>query len=115
MSLRSAGVVRIHVWCWSIIATGIGVCAAGEPTVEECRAAMTRAAGFFREQVAVRGGYVYFTSLDPQGRWVERYQGERLVGQPKFASGQPYLSSETFSRNLETLAEYVRGAAKSGG
>jgi PelA/Pel-15E family pectate lyase len=45
--------------------------------------------------------------LDEQGRWVSRYQGERLVGQPKFARNSQYLSSEVFSRNLELLSQYV--------
>ncbi|MDP6445874.1 MAG: pectate lyase [Pirellulaceae bacterium] len=33
--------------------------------------AMKRAAGYYREQVAVHGGYVYFYSLDLQQRWGE--------------------------------------------
>ena len=45
--------------------------------------------------------------LDDQGRWVSRYAGERLVGQPKFAPNSLYLSSEVFSRNLETLSLYL--------
>lgn len=47
-------------------------------------------------------------SQDSQGRWVSTYKGERLVGQPKFPPGFQYLSSESFSRNLETLAQYVK-------
>jgi hypothetical protein len=38
---------------------------------------------------------------------LSRYQGERLIGQTKFAPGTAYLSSEAFSRNLETLSEYI--------
>jgi PelA/Pel-15E family pectate lyase len=45
--------------------------------------------------------------LDPEGRWVSTYAGERLVGQPKFATGFKYLSSAVFSQNLETLSAYV--------
>jgi hypothetical protein len=45
--------------------------------------------------------------LDDQGRWVSTYAGERLVGQPRFAPGFKYLSSAVFSRNLETLSEYL--------
>jgi PelA/Pel-15E family pectate lyase len=48
--------------------------------------------------------------LDEHGRWVSTYRGERLVGQPKFAPGYQYISSEVFSRNLNTLSEYVREA-----
>jgi len=46
-------------------------------------------------------------SLDNQGRWISTYAGERLVGQPKFMSGEVYLESAVFVRNLESLAAYV--------
>jgi PelA/Pel-15E family pectate lyase len=45
--------------------------------------------------------------LDADGRWVSTYAGEGLVGQPKFASGFQYISSAVFSRNVETLSEYL--------
>ena len=45
--------------------------------------------------------------LDDQGRWVSRFEGEPLVGQPKFANGFRYLSSAVFSSNVETLSEYL--------
>ena len=45
--------------------------------------------------------------LDATGRWVSSYAGERLVGQPKFNPGFRYLSSDVFSRNLETLSRYL--------
>jgi PelA/Pel-15E family pectate lyase len=51
-------------------------------------------------------------SLDAQGRWVSVYDGEGLVGQPKFAKGFSYLSSAVFSRNVETLSEFLGGKAK---
>lgn len=41
------------------------------------------------------------------GRWFSVYNGERLTGQPKFAPGERYLSSELFSRNLTTLSRYL--------
>ncbi len=50
--------------------------------------------------------------LDEQGRWISTFGGERLVGQPKFAAGAPYLSSEVFSKNLTQLSEFVREAGK---
>jgi PelA/Pel-15E family pectate lyase len=46
--------------------------------------------------------------LDEQGRWINSYSGERLVGQPKFAPGFQYISSDAFSRNLELLSRYVK-------
>lgn len=45
--------------------------------------------------------------LDKDGRWVSTYKGEHLVGQPKFAVGFKYISSDVFSRNLELLSDYV--------
>jgi PelA/Pel-15E family pectate lyase len=46
-------------------------------------------------------------ALDSEGRWVTTYAGERLVGQPRFAPRFRYLSSAVFSRNVETLSEYL--------
>lgn len=45
--------------------------------------------------------------LDADGKWVSVYAGERLVGQPKFAAGFKYLSSDVFSKNAETLSTYL--------
>ncbi len=50
--------------------------------------------------------------LDGEGRWISTFAGERLVGQPKFAAGFAYLSSAVFSRNVETLSEYLAAAKK---
>ncbi len=46
-------------------------------------------------------------SLDDQGRWISRFSGERLAGQPKFKPGEPYLNSVVFSQNLETLSALI--------
>ncbi|MBD3674013.1 MAG: pectic acid lyase [Planctomycetaceae bacterium] len=46
-------------------------------------------------------------SLDDSGRWILRYDGRRLIGQAKFREGDPYISSEVFSENLELLAQYL--------
>ncbi len=51
-------------------------------------------------------------ALDAQGRWVSVYDGEGLVGQPKFARGFSYLSSAVFSRHVETLSEFLAAKAK---
>lgn len=45
------------------------------------------------------------SSLDDHGRWISRYSGESLVGQPRFRDGEEYLNSAVFSRNLKTLSE----------
>ncbi|QDU56303.1 pectate lyase [Aeoliella mucimassa] len=49
--------------------------------------------------------------LDEKGRWLTTFDGEPLVGQPKFASGEKYLSSQVFSQNLELLSRYVEQLA----
>ncbi len=45
--------------------------------------------------------------LDAQGRWITTHDGSRLVGQPKFAVGFRYISSEVFSSNIEMLSRFV--------
>ncbi len=45
--------------------------------------------------------------LDDDGRWLTTYAGERLVGQPKFSPSFRYISSDVFSRNIETLSDYM--------
>jgi hypothetical protein len=69
----------------------------GKPPVPEISAADRVA----RAQRAVK-------TLDPQGRWVSNFTGERLVGQAKMPVGTPYLSSQVFSDNLTALSDYVR-------
>lgn len=39
--------------------------------------------------------------------WVSVYAGEKLVGQPKFKTGERYLSSGLFSRNVMTICDYL--------
>ncbi|MHC4496605.1 MAG: pectate lyase, partial [Planctomycetota bacterium] len=51
-------------------------------------------------------------NLDGQGRWLSTYRGERLVGQPKFRLNTLYIVSEVFSRNIETLSEYLMSTHK---
>lgn len=46
-------------------------------------------------------------ALDAEGRWISTYAGEHLVGQPKFAPGFKYVSSEVFARNVEMLSQYL--------
>jgi len=47
-------------------------------------------------------------SLDDEGRWISRYSGELLVGQPKFKEGEEYISSKIFSENLEILSRFLK-------
>ena len=46
-------------------------------------------------------------ALDADGRWLTTSNGERLVGQPKFRPGEKFVSSETFIKNVERLADFV--------
>ena len=48
-------------------------------------------------------------ALDSQGRWINRFAGEPLVGQPKFQPREQYISSATFSENLSALSDYLGG------
>jgi hypothetical protein len=50
-------------------------------------------------------------ALDDEGRWITTYANERLVGQPKFAPGFRFISSEVFSRNVEALSEFLASRA----
>jgi len=50
--------------------------------------------------------------LDEKGRWISTYKSESLAGQLKFQFNTPYISSEVFSRNIETLSEYLIATQK---
>ncbi|MFV0445451.1 MAG: pectate lyase [Planctomycetaceae bacterium] len=69
----------------------------GQGTVEQPKPAELRTGA--KEAIA---------ALDPQGRWISKHTGERLVGQPKIQMSEQYLSSEVFSRNLTTLSQYLQ-------
>lgn len=51
-------------------------------------------------------------ALDDKGRWITVHDGgeTRLVGQPKFAVGEEYLSSAVFAENLTMLSRYLTAA-----
>lgn len=46
-------------------------------------------------------------ALDNRGRWMSKYTGERLTGQPKFKPGEEYLCSAVFSANIRSLSAYL--------
>jgi len=50
--------------------------------------------------------------LDAEGRWITRFQGERLVGQPKFQQGEAYVNSAVFSRNIGLLCDYLERTSR---
>jgi hypothetical protein len=54
---------------------------------------------------AVRG---VVESLDAEGKWLSRHEGEMLVGQPKFQVGEAYVSSAVFAANVELLARFIK-------
>ena len=45
-------------------------------------------------------------ALDAEGRWMSKFDGELLVGQPKFQPGQEYLSSAVFAENVEKICTW---------
>lgn len=47
------------------------------------------------------------SAMDGEGRWISRYEGGMLVGQPKFKQGQPFISSAVFSDNVELLCRFL--------
>jgi len=51
-------------------------------------------------------------NLDEKGRWLSTYRGESFVGQLKLKLNTPYIASEVFSRNIETLGEYLIATQK---
>lgn len=68
---------------------------------------MRKAATFVRTEVASHGGYVCYYNIDLKQRW-----GEGLAGQLKFKLNTPYISSDVFCQNIETLNEYFIAAQK---
>jgi PelA/Pel-15E family pectate lyase len=49
------------------------------------------------------------SALDGEGRWVSTYDGQSLVGQPRFQKGESFIASEVFSKNLTILSRYLLG------
>lgn len=47
-------------------------------------------------------------ALDKEGRWVSQFDGERLVGQPKFRPGEAYLASAVFAQHIRELCDWLR-------
>ncbi len=47
-------------------------------------------------------------TLDKTGRWMSRFDGKRLVGQPKFRMDEEYLSSEVFSGTTPALSRWLQ-------
>ena len=52
------------------------------------------------------------SSLNSDGAWISTFDGEPLVGQPKFQPGDQYINSAVFSRNLELLAASLTKAPR---
>ena len=50
--------------------------------------------------------------LDEKGRWLRTYKGKSLAGQLNLKLNTPYISSEVFSRNIETLSKYLIATQK---
>jgi PelA/Pel-15E family pectate lyase len=50
--------------------------------------------------------------LDEQGRWISEYDGQMLVGQPKYRPGDRYIACAVFNQNLESLSRFLQATAK---
>ncbi len=66
----------------------------------------------FEEPVTADKVKAILASLDSAGRWVSRYSGERLTGQPKFANGEEYINSAVFAENTGYLCRYLQLSAR---
>ena len=62
----------------------------------------------FEEAVTAEKVQAILESLDSSGRWISRYAGELLTGQPKFTDGEAYLNSGVFAGNVEYLSRYLK-------
>lgn len=101
------------------------ICAAAEPSRDEALAAMKRAAEFYRREVAVRGGYVYYSSLDGRKRlgegvasptqvWVQP-PGTPTVGLAYLAAHEA-TGEKLFLDTADAAAEaLIHGQLRSGG
>lgn len=95
--------------CSLPLVLGIGNSPAAEPTKDEARAAMHKAAEYYCEKVAVGGGYVYHYSLDLEQRWGEGVaQADQIWVQPP---GTPTVGLALLAAYRATGDEYyLKGA-----
>ncbi len=92
---------------------------------EECQIGMKRAASYYHSKVAVRGGYVYYYSLDRQTRWGEgRATADQIWVQPPGTPtvGMAYLRAYAATQDqfylkaaTEAAEALLYGQLKSGG
>lgn len=61
-----------------------------------------------QEQVTEAEVQAILAALDDEGKWVSQYDGEMIVGQPKFKLGQPYVASAVFVERVEKLCRFLR-------
>ncbi|MGY8642083.1 MAG: pectate lyase [Verrucomicrobiales bacterium] len=50
------------------------------------------------------------SELNADGAWISTFAGEPLSGQPKFQTGEKYIHSGVFSRNMELLSAHLKTA-----
>jgi len=136
IGLNRRGIIAgVYMLALLLACDSVSADAAGADLHEQVVSTMRKAAGFFRTEIdsrlddletrydRLRHGAAetagqtkaaleqqvrqIINALDEQGRWVSTYHGERLVGQPKSEINQLYIASEVFSRNIETLGEFL--------
>lgn len=47
------------------------------------------------------------SKLDADSLWITIYSAKKLVGQPKFKTGERYISSQLFAKNVETICDFL--------
>jgi hypothetical protein len=60
-----------------------------------------------QEEVTEAEVQAILAALDDEGKWVSQYDGEMIVGQPKFKLGQPYVSSAVLVERVKKLCLFL--------
>lgn len=80
--------------------------------IEKSFAAAKAGAPIAPEPIDVARMQKIMNELDTEGRWISTFADQRLVGNPKFKSGEPFIASEIFIQNLEALSDALLKTAR---
>jgi PelA/Pel-15E family pectate lyase len=79
-----------------------------DEAMRSLRAGSEPAGGGVPARVAEAEVRKILSALDAEGRWISEYDGEMMVGQPKFKVGQAYLASAVFVEYMEKLSAFLK-------